>query len=286
MKPYLDLTQFNETKKRYYAATTAAGATYPLDYESWLKLPIDLRQAALFVNFYDVVYNEIVKTMDSGAFWMDAAMCINELFKTFTRFVNKPSKKAYNERYMRRIISNAYADVRKIKRDQEPVENEISNIVSGGNSEVDLFQTYIGDEYDFLDICIRKKNVGPFWKMIADLDNDALAYVDKILSNEKLGKRLMTKEDKIIDQLRVVLAPYKSIFMPEHYHDDPVFGDVISNQYDCITVKMDDGTAACYFGEQRVNKTTGDISFVFEGPEFDYVIPMSKAYGLKVLSTE
>lgn len=286
MKPYTELNQFAETKKRYYAATAAAGATYPLDYGNWLKLPIDLRQAALFVNFYDVVYKEMVRTMDSGAFWMDASMCINELFKTFTRFVNEPSEKAYNERYMRRIISNAYADVRKIKRDQAPVENEISNIVSGGENEVDMFQTYIGDEYDFLDICIRQKHVGAFWDMIGSLDNDALAYVDKIISGDKVGKRLKAKEAKILEQLREALAPYKAIFMPEHYQDDPIFGDTIDKKFECVTVQMDDGTAACYFGEKRVDKHTGTTFVVFEGPEFDYVIPMSRAYRLKVLDVE
>lgn len=289
-KPVMDLTQFTTTKKIFKEYTEALGAVYPLDFDAWDALPDEAKAAALFVNFFDIVYPEIVAGFNKGYSWCDDFECIHHLMDRFVYNVCKGviTAKTFNGKVMRTIIRNCYKDIGRIVCEKNRAENDVSNVsVTSDGDEIDIFQSRISDLIDVAEEAVSKDDVYAFWKAVDGLDNDSLAMIDHILNGKALGKKRLGKHDEIISVLRKTLAPFRSIFMHELDDDTVLFCDVYdAPNVESVVATMRDGKAAVYCGEKHVDTETGKISVVFMGDQCDYIIPLAAAHALVVRDIE
>lgn len=280
------MKQFYDTKARFHEATEANGAEYPMDYSAWLKLPDDLKAAALYVNFFSritLAYSNAAKT----AKHVMPEDAVTETTRTLMRNVIliKDMPGRYTGQYIYSIVYNVLISLVRIKRDQRAYQ-AVSNICVSTDS---------GKEYDLLDFQENLKDLrkpqdniysDEFWKDIESMDNLTLRYVDYLLNGGYFGSKLEKHENEIIEGLKIKLSKYLPEFLPEFQSDYCSFLEVCYNpEIESVTAIMRDGEQAVYCGEKIVCNNGGTV-YIFMGASKDYYVPDSAVDRIRVIEIE
>ena len=197
----------------------------PLSYDEWLATADDNKAAVLFVQFFDQISLAWYKLKTDAAIEED---CVEEvlqyLMKNVPTIVDNPSR--FSPKYIYRICYNCiYCKSIDPYRGQTAktswYNNTTSQYVQCGEDTLDLFDLASDDSVDSDDIMNREH----FWAIIEDMGSDTLSVVAKLLGDTsrvkstedkfqptELPKVSKAQEKEIIDQLKVLLAPYKDMY--------------------------------------------------------------------------
>lgn len=278
------MNQFIETKHRF---ENAIGVKYPLSYEGWLAIKDDLKAAALYVQFYDQI--TLAWSRGKSDFTSDedgVSTVLQYLNKNVPIILNNPNK--YTSKYVYRVAYNCMGCLRRVQREINHYNLTMSNITTDSSGkESDLFSTIIDDKSDTFENIEKIKYNAEIYNIIKNLDKTTKRLVEYLLGGRKPGKRIESKMDTILSNLRRTFIDYKDIYC-DHYVDDILrFGSVlkIDDNVSSAVVVMVDGINAVYYGEQ-VTDSTGNINVIFFGPNTDYIVPIQIAKNLKVLNVE
>ena len=211
---------FAETRNLF---TIATHYVKPLSFEEWAKIPRPQMSAVLFVQYYEEITLAWYKVKSFYAVDEDGVSTVCQyLEKNVNVILDKPER--FTSSYIYKVAYNClYCICHDIKRDRERWENETSNIVTSGEDELDLFDTFKSesaeDKYAVEDF--QKKfwdlieEGGPEMQKVADylINNDpsALKKKRKPLPGELLSDIEVSVEKlgEIIENLKVRLAEFK-----------------------------------------------------------------------------
>ena len=186
-------------------------------YSEWMSLPRDDKSAALFLKFYDQITLAWYKSKSFYAEEEEAVETIMQyLEKNVPLLEAKESK--FSPAYIYKVAYNClYCISHDRKIDKDRWEKEVSNIqgVRNGSGEdsVDLFDICSNGNSCEEDIFKMAENQR-FWRLIEDVDIDALDVAMKLINGESLGRSKMEKRRaaEIIEKLKVVLEEYRNIY--------------------------------------------------------------------------
>lgn len=211
---------FAETRNLF---TIATHYVKPLSFEEWAKIPRSQMSAVLFVQYYDEITLAWYKTKSFYALDEDGVSTICQyLEKNVDIILSNPVR--FTSNYIYKVAYNClYCICHDIKRDKDRAENEVSNLVSNGEDELDLFDTIrtesAEDVYDKADFQKKFWEIieegGPEMQKVADylINNDpsALKKKRKPLPGELLGDIEVSVEKlgSIIEELKVKLAEFR-----------------------------------------------------------------------------
>lgn len=211
--------EFKETRNLFINST---GYTIPLSYEEWMAVPSGHKAAVLFVQFYDQITLAWYKTKSFFVLEEDGVSTMLQYLMKNVPIIEKDPKR-FKPSYIYKVAYNClYCISHNIKRDIERFENEVSNIVSCGEDQLDLFDTIVSNS-DVYDEISREE----FWATIENMGLKTQKVINYLLNGEslnKLGSRTKTYEgdplrdiavsvdemEAILAELRVKLAKYRT----------------------------------------------------------------------------
>ena len=195
-----------------------------MSYEEWMIVPQEHKAAVLFVQYYNEITLAWFKTKSFFVLEEDGvSTMLQYLVKNVPIIENDP--KRFKSGYIYKVAYNClYCISHDIKRDIERYENEVSNIVTSGEDQLDLFDT-VSSSQDIDDILAKEE----FWKIIENMGLKTQKVINHILNGESLDKvsRRSSKYasdplrdisvsldemEEIISQLRVKLAKFENLF--------------------------------------------------------------------------
>lgn len=171
---------FSETRNLFIIHT---GYTKPLTYEQWESTHDDDKAAVLFVQFYEQITLAWYKTKSFFALEEDGVSTVLQyLVKNVPVILKNP--KRFSASYIYKVAYNClYCISHDIKRDIDRYENETSNIVMSGDTELDLFDT-VSNKIDFDEKSMEEE----FWAVIEDSGLSTMKVVEHILNETPLKK--------------------------------------------------------------------------------------------------
>lgn len=213
-------TQFYQTKVRFRESTNYES---PLTYEEWMAAPDECKAAILYVQFYDQITLAWMKTK---SVFTDINDGVSEILQYLNKNVEKIKKdgKRFTPNYIYRVAYNCLSCLSW----NDPVynhrcrtyQNECSNIVSYGDTELNLFDTiiddYSDDKFDFEGRRSYLLNSTKMWDIIEDMGKKAKLVVAKLLGeNSYTPKELNSVSEEetaeILAELRVRLADFVKV---------------------------------------------------------------------------
>ena len=272
------MKEFIETRKLF---EEAIGMTAPISYTQWLELPDNKKAAALFVNFYNRItlawqkaYAEYVDEEDA------ISILMQYILKNVPIIMTDP--KRYTDKYMYTVAFNSMSALRRVKGAQERYNNTTEQYFNIDGDEVNKFDSISEDE--LADTLHRVADI--LVDIYSDLDASTRSVIQNIISGKKLTSKAQREESMIYHKLRTIFADFADDFLSPKLSCE-TFADVLKydNLIDSAVVKMRDGVKAVYCGEKRVSDN-GKTEIVFIGPMQDYILPISVACNLKVISVD
>ena len=109
------MNQFMETKVRFEAATRC---NYPISYDEWMALPVGLKAAALFVNFYAQVTLAWQKAKAEYTSDEEGIGVVMQYLLKNTDIISNDPKK-FSPNYIYRVAYNCMGCLRRVQRDQK-----------------------------------------------------------------------------------------------------------------------------------------------------------------------
>lgn len=198
---------FYETKVMF---RDALGIYEPLSYEEWLAFEPQDKAAALYVMFYNQITFAWYKCRSFYGLEEDGVSTVLQYLQKNVPIIEKDERR-YTPNYIYRVAYNCmYCICHDIKRDRERWENEMSNIVSTGDQEeVDLFDTVRSEAFDriFETEVLRIR----FWKIIENMGDDVVTFVDGMLSGSTVPKKIRNRSEEILKELAAKLAPFYNL---------------------------------------------------------------------------
>lgn len=211
---------FAETRKSFITGTRY---TKPVSYEEWSNLSDDHKAAVLFVQFYDQITLAWYKTKSFFVLEEDGVSTIMQyLLKNVPVIESEP--KRFSPSYIYKVAYNClYCISHDIKRDIERYEKEMSNIISCGDDQLDLFDTVSCNSN--VDEHISKEE---FWATIENMGLKTQKVVYHLLNGDSLNKVSKRNQyyatdplrdisvsvdelDTIVAELRVKLARFEDL---------------------------------------------------------------------------
>ena len=188
------LGEFAKTRKLFLEYTQYSE---PLSYESWMSISDDLKAAVLFVQFYDNITLAWYKVKSFYTPEENGVECILQyLIKNVPIIAADPNR--FSAAYIYRVAFNClYCICHDIKKDKERYEKECSNIVYDNDTELDLFNTILGE--DDIEDDFNKSNI---WKAVFSLGDEAAEVAEMLINGEKPRSK---SQKEMIEKLRVVL---------------------------------------------------------------------------------
>ena len=214
------MNAFNETRNLFIAHT---GYTRPLSYQEWILVPDEDKAAVLFVQFFDQITLAWYKTKSFFVVEDDGVSTMLQYLIKNVPIIQDNSKR-FTKSYIYQVAYNClYCISHDIKRDKQRFENEISNIVSAGEDELDLFDTVV--DHSSIDSEMDKQE---FWELIENMDLKTKKVINHLLTGDSLkrtSKRsygydtdplrdisvTVDEMEAILAKLKVQLAKYKDI---------------------------------------------------------------------------
>lgn len=190
--------------------------TKPLSFDEWMSIDDDKKAAVLYVQFFDQITLAWYKLKTDAAIEEE---CVSEVMMYLVKNVPiiKENPSRFKPSYIYRVCYNCiYCKSIDPYKGQTAktswYNNTTSNIVKVGDDVIDLFDTLMTDEDDYIDVDKTSAREA-IWKIIDDMGEDTAAIVDEILGGKKAGKRISNRREEIIDNLRTRLACYKEVFL-------------------------------------------------------------------------
>lgn len=195
-------------------------------YEDWMNMPSRSRVAGLYLAFYNEIMTAWNKTKSFYTPEEDGVSCILQYLEKNQPMIENDSNK-FSPRYIYRVAFNClYCICHDIKRDKKRWENETSNIVSAGEDEINLFDSYVGGDSQDSEIKRARKAL---WATVSVLGDEGAKVVDHLINGDSLGKARKNsvnysqdklrdvsvskkRADEIIQILRIILEPFKDDF--------------------------------------------------------------------------
>jgi len=201
------LGEFYTTRNLFRDFTNYQG---PLSYEEWLALPEEHKAAVLYLQYFEQITLAWTKLKSVYSLESDG---VSEVLQYLNKNVVKISEdaKRFTPAYIYKVSYNClYCLCRDANRHKRAYENEMSNIVSYGEDELDLFDT-IGVEDDPLTKDETMLNQEAFWSLIEDTDKDTISVISKLLGYNDGRKVEEDRMNEIIDGLRIKLAGFVNV---------------------------------------------------------------------------
>lgn len=195
-------------------------------YEDWMNMPLRSRAAGLYLAFYNEIMTAWNKTKSFYTPEEDGVSCILQYLEKNQPMIENDSNK-FSPRYIYRVAFNClYCICHDIKRDKKRWENETSNIVSAGEDEINLFDSYVGGDSQDSELERARKAL---WATVSVLGDEGAKVVDHLINGDSLGKARKNsvnysqdklrdvsvskkRADEIIQILRIILEPFKDDF--------------------------------------------------------------------------
>lgn len=217
-------TPFYATKDMF---TNYLSFDKPLSYDEWLATADDNKAAVLFVQFFDQITLAWYKLKTDAAIEEECVeVVLQYLMKNVPILVENPAR--FSPKYIYKICYNCiYCKSIDPYKGQTAktswYNNTTSQYVQCGEDTLDLFDLASDDseDADAENVINRER----FWAIIEDMGSDTLSVVAKLLGDTSRTKRSeeqfqpvelpkvsKAKEQKILDKLREVLAPFKDLY--------------------------------------------------------------------------
>lgn len=202
------LSPLYETRNMF---RSAVGFDEPLSYDEWMSLRDDLKAAALYVQFFSQITLAWNKAKSFYTLEEDGVSTVLQYLEKNVPIIMKDESR-FSPRYIYRVAYNCmYCICHDIKRDRDRWEKEISNIQEGPEGQFDIF-TILGDDRNMEDDLHYAAMSIRFWDDVTSLGDQTVRYVEYLLGREVPGKKIMSKEDEIVAELRRVLNKYRRYF--------------------------------------------------------------------------
>ena len=225
--------QFYETKTMF-ENYTGCTANVRLPYEAWMKLHNPGKDgtdknskaaAALFVMFFDEITLAWSKASADFIQDEDGIECVLQYLQKNVDKIRE-NRARYTPSYIYRVAYNCMDCLRYVEREQFRSKLTSSNVVPRGEDDpLDLYDTS-PDTFDY-DLEFSRRD---FWAEIEKLGDETAKVVNHLLNGDSLYKvsaRAANRDDdplrdvsvskaqkeEIMERLRTVLAPYKSVFL-------------------------------------------------------------------------
>lgn len=194
---------FSETRKMFINSTLYSE---PLTYQQWMESPDCWKAALLFVQFYDQITLAWYKTKSFFAEEEDGVSTMMQyLIKNVPLIKANGSK--FRESYIYQVAYNClYCISHDIKREIERWEKETSNIVTYGDTELDLFDTV---PFDALSDKARMREA--MWAKIEKLDPETQKVINYLINNDSLKRTPARSKEFESDALRDVTVSVSQI---------------------------------------------------------------------------
>lgn len=185
--------------------------TTPLSYSDWMAIPEDHKAAVLYVQFYEQITLAWHKVKSFYTLEEDGVETVIQYLIKNVPIIEEDGKR-FKSGYIYRVAYNClYCICHDYKYERERFENECSNIqVLSDDSVVDLFDTVVDDEG--MELTIFRNQIWRIVERYADSDEDISKFLDKILTTGKVPNTMSAKRREALEELRIVLAPYKELF--------------------------------------------------------------------------
>lgn len=199
---------FYETRTMFRAAI---GYIEPLSYDDWMSLKDDHKAAALYVQFFSQITLAWNKCKSFYAIDEDGVSTVLQYLQKNVPII-KNDESRFSARYIYRVAYNClYCICHDIKRDRERFEKETSNIQEGPDGEFNLFDI-LGYDEDMTGKMMNASMSYHLWSDVESLGDDVIRYVEYLLGREIPGKKIMSKEEEILEELKQVLAKYRRYY--------------------------------------------------------------------------
>lgn len=203
------MNQFEETKNVYEQALTV---NFPLSYDGWLAVRDDLKAAALYVQFYNAITLAWQKAKSDFTPEEDGVSILMQyLIKNVPIIENSANK--YCANYIYTVAYNCMGCLRRIKRDINNHKYTQSNIVCDGDDEYDLFEKIVDENSDPLELSLKRRCSEEIYYIIEKLDSDERSYIDFLLGEKKIGKRIIDKQEELLAGLRKKFINYIDVYL-------------------------------------------------------------------------
>lgn len=170
--------EFTTTRNLFASYTNY---TRPLSYSEWLETADDCKVAVLFCQFFEQITLAWYKLKSVYSLDSDG---VSEVLMYLNKNVPmiKADEDRFNPGYIYKVAYNClYCLCRDMNVKKKVYENEVSNIVSSGEDELDLFNTVIDNEStEVFDMDDRRSE---FWSIIESRGKDAIVVVAELLSD-------------------------------------------------------------------------------------------------------
>lgn len=187
---------FSETRNLFITTT---GYTRPLSYDEWMMIPSEHKAAVLFVQFYDEITLAWYKTKSFFVVEEDGVSTMLQYLMKNVPIIEKDPKR-FKPSYIYKVAYNClYCISHDIKRDIERYENEVSNIVTSGEDQLDLFDTVVSKSDMYEEISRQE-----FWAIIEDMGVKTQKVINYLLNGESLGTVSKRSKSYATDPLRDV----------------------------------------------------------------------------------
>lgn len=279
------MKQFEIARKRFDEAAKAYAISFPMEYKTWITLPREIKAAALYLNFYQVIQLSVYNTTKNSPHVTDEdvlSVCLQAIVKNVS--IIEDHEKRFTSAYMYTVIHNAVISITRTVKNRAYYTNTVS---------CNLHCTETGSDLDLMDLANMNNEYSEnhlyeseFWDDIESMDAITLKYVDFILNGGYFGKKLEANEYKIVNGLKCKLAKYLPSYLQEFDSKFTSFMDVCQDQnIDSVTCIMRDGSKAVYCGEKIVNNS-GDVTYIFMGAEKDYYVPFKMTHMIEVIAID
>lgn len=218
--------EFYTTRNLFIAYTNY---TKPLSYDEWLKSADESKSAILYCQFFEQITLAWYKLKSVYSSESDGVSEVLQYLNKNVPLIEKDPKR-FTPNYIYKVSYNClYCLCRDPNRYKAAYENEISNLISSGEDELDLFDTVADEEdYDNFDKDARREQ---FWRIIESQGDDTVVVVAKLLkedmdwreskirkngsykriTNRDIEKVSEAREHEIILKLRSLLKEYADV---------------------------------------------------------------------------
>lgn len=214
--------QFKETLKRFKEFTQY---TSPLSFQSWVSIQdTEMQVAILYCQFYDQITLAWYKARADFVPDEEGVSCVLQYLLKNVPIISDSEDK-FNPAYIYRISYNCMDCLRYVQRDINRFNSETTNITYYDGEELDLCDLVPHRDMNYED----KQMQELFWAIIKDMGVETEKVVNHLLNGESLrrvSKRSKaygvdplgdvsvnkTKLEEILDQLRIRLVEFKSIY--------------------------------------------------------------------------
>jgi len=203
--------EFRATYNLFVETFINMDVTFPMSYEVWQSIPMDLQAAALFCNFYsqiNLVWNK-VKTPASVS-----ADCVSEVLMYLQKNVKKIlcDPKRYTQAYIYRVSYNCMFYVANYPYTKTTgvngyYQNTTPHIVQTESGEVDLYDTYV-DNNSELNVIEKLYEYEDLWERIDSLDDHSKLVVYGLMDGKKNIGIPKKEKEKILSELRVLFKDF------------------------------------------------------------------------------